>query len=232
MEKQPKYKVGQKVWFTAENGKICYGSIVFSAPVGYLTTYTIKMHLNSVGEVTKQNVWESEIIGDFSLDNGEVCARAAASGNAKEVDPRIVESMVTDANIKVEKKKNPTGDINASLFADRFRKQIMGTIEPLYDYGLERDFGPKCDLAFIMGAIVKYGKDEGFYGELGAYLMNMVFAFIRDLRKEVVRMGDLRHDDNVIDARAMGNEELISLFNSLEPDDKIRVFKNDGNEQE
>jgi hypothetical protein len=35
-----------------------------------------------------------------------------------------------------------------------------------------------------MGAIKKYGATEGCYADLAAYLMNMLFALIRDMRKE------------------------------------------------
>ncbi len=188
MEKEPKYKLGQKVWFVAENDNLCYGTIILITPINYYINYNIKMTLNSVGDVIKNNINEGDVIGDFDIGRSEAVLRACSWGIAKEIDKRIIQSMIADGTI-------PQGSVKEKTFRDevkevmeeyehKFNTYRMGTVEPLYDFGLERDFSCKDDLAFIMGAIKKYGSTEGCYADLAAYLMNMLFALIRDMRKE------------------------------------------------
>lgn len=188
MEKEPKYKLGQKVWFVAENDNLCYGTIILITPINYYINYNIKMTLNSVGDVIKNNINEGDVIGDFDIGRSEAVLRACSLGIAKEIDKRIIQSMIADGTI-------PQGSVKEKTFRDeakevmeeyehKFNTYGMGTVEPLYDFGLERDFSCKDDLAFIMGAIKKYGSTEGCYADLTAYLMNMLFALIRDMRKE------------------------------------------------
>lgn len=49
----------------------------------------------------------------------------------------------------------------------------MGTVEPIYNDG---DLHIKDDaIAFIYGAIKKYGNDEELYDELRGYIGNMLY---------------------------------------------------------
>lgn len=189
MEQEPKYKLGQKVWFVTENEKLCYGTITQITPINYTLNYNIKMVLDSVGEVIKHTVWESAILGEYGSDETDIAYKASAYGIAKDIDERILRSLIADKHYE---KKEPnfntwrkTVKDTLENFDNKYTEYKMGTVEPVYEYGLERDFNVKCDLAFILGAIEKYGKTEGCYADLAGYIMNMVFMMVKDMRSNV-----------------------------------------------
>lgn len=189
MEQTPKYKLGQKVWFVTENNKLCYGIITMITPVNYTLNYNIKMTLDSVGEVMKHTVWENDILGDFNDDYSEICYKSVAQGIAHDIDERIIRSLIAEKKIEVKEPNYKTWKetVKEQLehFDNKYTTYKMGTVEPEYEYGLERDFNTKCDLAFILGAIKKYGTSEGCYADLAGYIMHMTFQMIEDMRKNV-----------------------------------------------
>lgn len=93
MEQTPKYKLGQKVWFVTENNKLCYGIITLITPVNYTLKYNIKMNLNSVGEVVKANIDETDIVGNFNIDFIEVIIRGINDEFARMIDEKILEGL-------------------------------------------------------------------------------------------------------------------------------------------
>ena len=189
MEQTPKYKLGQKVWFVTENNKLCYGIITLITPVNYTLNYNIKMTLDSVGEVTKNTIWEHDILGDFNDDYTEICYKSVAAGIAHDIDERIIKSMIAEKKIEVKEPNYKTWkeSVKEHLehFSNKYTSYKMGTVEPLYVFDLERDFSTKCDLAFILGAIKKYGASTGCHADLAGYIMHMAFQMIEDMRKNV-----------------------------------------------
>lgn len=62
MEKEPVYKVNQKVSFENEIGITCYGDIVSIYPVNYRFLYNIQINDDRLGKVMKSAVDEKDII--------------------------------------------------------------------------------------------------------------------------------------------------------------------------
>lgn len=189
MENDPKYKVNQKVWFLTENERICYGTITSIRPVNYDFNYSIKLVLDSVGEVMKNAVWENDILGDFTDDIHEICYNVVGNSFACEVNNQIVKSLVADQYIDDNKLNCKTivdiSEKHIEGFHNKYNNYRMGTVEPTYIFGLERDFGIQCDLAFILGAIEKYGRVEGYYTDLAGYILRMTIQMIEDMRTDV-----------------------------------------------
>lgn len=96
MEREPKYKIGEKVWFVAENEHVCYGVINKIIPVNYNFKYNIKMVLNSIGEVVKNNIDEKNVIGDFDVSAIEVIIKGVDMEYVKRMDERILKNLFND----------------------------------------------------------------------------------------------------------------------------------------
>jgi hypothetical protein len=241
MKSDPEYKTGQKVWFVAENGNICYGIITMITPVNYFYLYTIKMNLNSVGEVTKNCINELDILCDFDTDYMDVIAAAGAHGIAKEIDKRIIETLLQE-HPEYKKKdihESDQGECNGVVkdgVPDYYKEYIedyftarMGTVEPDYSIeGLEFDDSVKTDLAFIVGAIKKYCNHKGFYSDLATYLLKTSMHFINDMRKdaEIRERKKLKNnphwvkdeeDEEVVDMTKASEEEFKEFLKNQNP---------------
>jgi len=121
MEQTPKYKLGQKVWFVAENENVCYGIINTITPVNYTFNYNIKMNLHSIGEVVKNTVWEEDILGDYNDDIVDIINYAANHGVEKELDQLILKRLFS---LGVLNRKE-----NNKQFESIFKNELVGGAE-------------------------------------------------------------------------------------------------------
>lgn len=121
MEQTPKYKLGQKVWFVAENENVCYGIINTITPVNYTFNYNIKMNLHSIGEVIKNTVWEEDILGDYNDDIVDIINYAASHGAEKELDQLILKRLFS---LGVLNRKE-----NNKQFESIFKNELVGEAE-------------------------------------------------------------------------------------------------------
>ena len=147
------------------------------------------MTLVSVKKKKKNAIWEHDILGDFNDDYTEICYKSVAAGIARDIDEHIIKSMIVENKMEVKEPNYNTWKESVKEHFEHFNNKYtfykMGTVEPLYDFGLERDFSTKCDLAFILGAIKKYGASTGCHADLAGYIMHMTFKMIEDMRKNV-----------------------------------------------
>jgi len=133
MEQEPKFKLGQKVWFVAENENVCYGIISVITPVNYTFNYSIKMNLHSIGEVTKNIVWEDDILGDFDDDIVDIISYATNHGAEKELDKLILERLFSLGLLNRKKERCTDNPVSDTKRFELTPEQIKEMEDSMYD---------------------------------------------------------------------------------------------------
>lgn len=63
----PKYRIGQEVWFASDNEEILWGKITKITPVNYNLLYSIFINSENNGNLLMEKIYENCIFGDISI---------------------------------------------------------------------------------------------------------------------------------------------------------------------